>query len=416
MAFTGFEGAAGTGKTHRLIASVRQRASEVLRPHQRVLGLTFMHGSRRRLHESLANEPETRGRFDALTVDSFANQLLRRWQSLAGSLPDATQFDAVCDAAGALLEQSHVAKWVAATFSVLVIDEAQELKPCRLRIAKALSKHVNTYVAADEFQCLDERIDTKPFLDWFATGRIENLTEVHRTDRRGLLDAGLALRDGRAVRQGLGLSIRYDYPNQFKFAVGHALNAADGTAAILLAPGAARWGESLIEPLSQGLRTSRQVVRPIRIAWETGSSEEAARVANALIQGNSHILARELPERAAEFTQQPPWLKSVFSAIEHARRTSDHHQWSHSELVALCERKANAHRAYRFTGRTGIKMMSIHAAKNRQFQDLVVLWPEGVRGSADHQRRLLYNAITRAQRSCTVFVQTRNLLGLAPFA
>ena len=60
--------------------------------------------------------------------------------------------------------------------------------------------------------------------------------------------------------------------------------------------------------------------------------------------------------------------------------------------------------------------MSIHAAKNRQFRNVVVLWGPGVRGSDDLQRRLLYNAISRAEEQCTVFVRTQALMNAPPFA
>ena len=62
MPFRGFEGAAGTGKTYSLLEAVRERL--VARPmleHQRILALTFMHGSRRRLDEQFAQDPHLRG-------------------------------------------------------------------------------------------------------------------------------------------------------------------------------------------------------------------------------------------------------------------------------------------------------------------------------------------------------------------
>ena len=40
--------------------------------------------------------------------------------------------------------------------------------------------------------------------------------------------------------------------------------------------------------------------------------------------------------------------------------------------------------------------------KNREFENVVIVWPYGVTGSAEKQRRLLYNAITRAKNNCIV--------------
>lgn len=49
--------------------------------------------------------------------------------------------------------------------------------------------------------------------------------------------------------------------------------------------------------------------------------------------------------------------------------------------------------------------MTVHQAKNREFEGVVVFWPYTVGGDVEHKRRLLYNAVTRAQRWCAVVVQ-----------
>ena len=40
--------------------------------------------------------------------------------------------------------------------------------------------------------------------------------------------------------------------------------------------------------------------------------------------------------------------------------------------------------------------MTIQRAKNREFPNVILLWPHAVTGSPEHLRRLLYNGITRA--------------------
>ena len=74
-------------------------------------------------------------------------------------------------------------------------------------------------------------------------------------------------------------------------------------------------------------------------------------------------------------------------------------------------------RQRRFGNRTGsrIKAMTVHQAKNREFEGVIVLWPFTATGTPEHQRRLLYNAITRAQRWCTIVVQSRDMLKKPPF-
>ena len=414
--FRAFEGPAGTGKTYMLIESVRERAPIVLGNEQRVLGLTFMHGSRRRLDESFANHPELRGRAHAATIDSFAAHLVRRWAPVAPPIMDFTEFDQVCNACGILLERPEVARWVAAAFPIVAIDEAQELAPSRLRIVQALSSVTELVVAADEFQCLDDQIDTGPFMEWFMAGSVERLNVVRRTNRQGLLNAGVALRAQRPPTNGSGLRICYYYPAQVKFSVGHALRSGTGSRAVLVAPGSTAWANELIPQLAAGLRSAKQHVPPLPIAWEMGASDEAQRVAAALCGACELVTVADLVVRTSDLENAPPWVPSVLQAVDLARRAHGRREWSQQDLVALCARKVNAHRAYGYSPRQGIRVMSIQAAKNRQFRDVVILWGPGVPGDADRQRRLLYNAMSRAEQSCTVIVRTRQLLQQSPFA
>lgn len=414
MPFVGFEGPAGTGKTFQLIEAVRRRVANGP-PARRVLGLTFMHGSRRRLDERFAFFEETRSRSSCMTIDSFAWNLLWRWRSLGGVLPAANDFDQVCDACGGLLERAEVARWVTAAFPIIAIDEAQELAPCRLRIAKALAHHSDMIVAADEFQCLDDAIDTAPFQEWFGAGDITRLDEVRRTDRRGLLDAGTALRQGAAPGEGAGLAIRYEYPNQAPFAVGHVLNAAQGSTAVLVAPGSSGWAGEMIPRLAQGMRTPKQVVRPIPIRWESKPLDEAAGVV-AEVCGGATVTSEELKQRLSGLANLAPWIRLAVLSVDYARRAQGRERWSREAVQEMLERKATVHRAYGYGLSRGVPVMSIHAAKNRQFRNVVVLWSPGVPGDQTHHARLLYNAITRAEYQCTVFVRTRPVLRAPPFA
>lgn len=63
----------------------------------------------------------------------------------------------------------------------------------------------------------------------------------------------------------------------------------------------------------------------------------------------------------------------------------------------------------------GLPAMTVQQAKNREFDGVVVIWPYQVGGDGEHKRRLLYNAVTRARRWCTVLVQGAALPHGAPF-
>ncbi len=419
MPFQGFEGPAGTGKTHRLIEDVIAWVTgHPLEPHQQVLALTFMHGSRRRLDQRLSDIPSLRGRFSCMTLDSLAEQLVERWKSLCahyGLVPG--DFEETVNCAAQLLELPVVGQWLATTFPIVLVDEAQELTPARLRLVQALTQHAKCFVAADEFQCLNDQIDPALFRRWFVTGQITQLAQVHRTNQQGLLDAAVALRSGTAPANGPGLQIRYEFKNQAPFAIGHTLHRGlrdGGDIALIVAPSAKGWADELVSRLVIGFRSAKQTVGALRIGWETRSDDEVAQVM-AGITGAGSIPYTTILSDLTNIPDPPPWLSEVANAIDHQRRACGQLVWTKEALQALSERKAAIHRAYAYGRSSGIPVMSIHGAKNRQFRHVVVLWPPGVPGNQDQQRRLLYNAITRAQKSCTVFVRTEALLKAPPF-
>ncbi|VVT12194.1 ATP-dependent helicase [Hoeflea sp. EC-HK425] len=417
MPFRGFEGPAGTGKTHRLIEEVGQHLIETsLDPHQRVLALTFMHGSRKRLDTRFGATPALRGKAVCMTIDSFAQSVLQRWSTLSRAkaiAPDG--FDQVCDSCGQLLEDPTVANWVARTFPVVVVDEAQELKPVRLRILRALAPHVSLYVAADEFQCLDEGVDTEPFRDWFNSGRVETLNIVHRTNQRGLLDAGLALRSLCAPVQGPGLRIRYEFKNVMPFAIASTLYRARGSSALIYGPAGRAWADEIIARAAKGMRSAGYGEIPAMTLIHEDRNQEEKEAVLGLFQGPEAIETAAILRALNGLESPPPWIESVRSTVIRTEQTQGLTDWQPADLAQLVERKAAQHRAYGYHRTNGISVMSIHQAKNRQFDNVVLLWPPGVPGSDEQKCRLLYNGITRAARNCSVFVRVERNLREPPF-
>lgn len=416
MPFRGFEGPAGTGKTHRLIEEVGQHLmQQPLESHQRILALTFMHGSRKRLDGRFRDMAALRGKAVCMTIDSFAQSVLQRWRSIAAiNGLQADGFDQACDSCGQLLEDPVIAAWVARTFPVIVVDEAQELKPERLRILRAIAPHVALFVAADEFQCLDEELDTAPFMEWFKAGRVEPLDVVHRTGRQGLLNAGVALRSLQTPRPGTGLAIQYKFRNVMPFAIASALSRGRASKALIYGPSGRSWADQIIARASQGMYSNNYQIPPLRLVHEDRNNEEKEAVL-AAIPSDQAVDSETACAALDAIDEPPPWISSVRNAIVRAARTQGLRSWSPAELTVLIERKAAHHRAFGYQRAHGIPVMSIHQAKNRQFGTVVLLWPPGVGGSDEQKARLLYNGITRATHNCFVFVRTQPLLNQAPF-
>ncbi|WP_297902824.1 ATP-dependent helicase [Metallibacterium sp.] len=421
MTLFAIEGAAGCGKTVRLIAALREALSEApLRDGQRVLALTFMHGARRRLHDKLRDIVDLRGRLHCVTVDSFAQRLVMRWRGLGTTLgvtalqPD--QYDEQCDAAGLLLEQSEVAGWVAASFPIVLVDEAQDLKPQRLRMISALTGSTRLMVAADDFQCLDPSLRPSPCVIWLrqACTPVE-LTQIHRTSMSGLLTAAAAIRAGNAPADGQG----------FKILAAKGL----GMAAVFLA-NAIAWrheGEvAVITPsmsggFAQGVvacvgkkALGKKQNGPYTIHWERSEENETDALLAEFQLGDSASLAdtitalRQLPASGV--------VRGVMGWARRQAHAAGVTSFNRAEVAAAVRRHVVLRRQHAGSNQAKFAAMTVQQAKNREFEGVVVLWPYQVGGDAEHKRRLLYNAITRARRWCTVVLQSENLLRVAPFA
>jgi len=168
---TAFEGPAGSGKTTRLMDQLGQELARAhLAAYQRVLALTFMHGARRRLDSRLRAVPRLEGRFLAMTIDSFAGRLVRRWRHLATdlghALPDEEDYEATCEVAAALLARPAVKTWVALSYPFIVVDEAQDLSIARSSMVSCASTSCHVLLAADEFQGLDPARRPMPIAAW----------------------------------------------------------------------------------------------------------------------------------------------------------------------------------------------------------------------------------------------------------
>ena len=56
-----------------------------------------------------------------------------------------------------------------------------------------------------------------------------------------------------------------------------------------------------------------------------------------------------------------------------------------------------------------LTLTTIHAAKNREFDTVIILWPYEVSGNILYKRKLLYNAITRAKTNAIIIVQNKTM-------
>ncbi len=415
-----FTGGAGCGKTHKLMDSLSAHLDAApLNVGQKVLALTFMHGSRRRLEERLEMLPNLKGKKECTTIDSFAWRLVRRWRSLAAALGfvniEPTEYERVCEAASALAQVKEVQRWVAATFPILVVDEAQDMTVNRLGMVSGLVNTLEVLVAADEFQCLSEELRPNPACAWLTqVCTPEELTQPRRTNVNELLNAARSIRAGEAPK-----SERFFMVKQTSTAplAGAWINSnlswyGGGKRVAIITPTHGTFAKAALAWAAEN--RTKKGAGPYNVAWEQSeakASTEYLATINLADQADAASIAAVLAAAGDART-----ARDVTEWLEIQRRTRAKVEFTRNEVVRLVEQSFSQRRQSRRSEVLGWKGMTVHSAKNREFDNVIVLWPAAVGGSDDQKRRLLYNAVTRAKERCIVLVQAAAHMGLPPFA
>ena len=417
------EGPAGTGKTTRLFQELKRVLGECpLAEHQQVLALTKMHGSRRRMEGRLRAISGLRGRYRCCTADSFAWSILRRWRTLArkqsASELAEDDYEQVCSLAGDLLDEMTVSRWVCRAFPIVVVDEFQDCKDGQLAMISSLSSLATCIVAADDFQDL-QSTDVNPAVAWARTnGESESLNDIHRTSASGLLGASRALRAGGNVPHiGDGFTVlgAQNHNVGASFVSKNLLwwsRCADIAVLTPVRPSSAGFVRHLISRVEEK-PIGNPPVGPHAVPWEESQKEEC----------DQFIEGLELPEDpnaevccdGFSFGAVGGQRQGLRHWIERQRCVAGRTTFTAEEIRCEARRIHQRSRAYRRMRSGGVRAMTIHQAKNREFHSVIVLWPYQVAGTIERQRRLLYNAITRAKCRVLVVVQNPNRLHQPPF-
>ncbi len=422
MTMTAFEGPAGSGKTHRLMDElVAALDRQPLLAHQRILAVTFMHGSRRRLESRLASIGTLRNRYEAVVLDGFAWRLVQRWRRLVAHLglamPRERDFGSCCALAARLVGFPVVADWVRTSFPIMIVDEAQDLCQNRSSIITGLASTVNVFLAFDEFQCLAPDLRPVPIQTWLA----DNAPPValqgnRRTNITQLIAAANAVRQGLLVADG-GREFRIVATPSVPLTATWLANAVrfrrNGGTLAVLTPTREGLAEDAIGRVAAG-PIGQQQSGPFDITWENTDTQHLNDLWGRFqLEGLCQI--REAIAALHEFRDDPILLRTR-DWLRSKERTSGITQIEAAEIRDQIERVVTRRRQFGALRERTLSAMTIHQAKNREFDHVVVVWPHRVPNGDDQRRRLLYNAITRARRSCTVLVQAHRLLDGAPFA
>jgi len=325
---------------------------------------------------------------------------------------------------------------VARSFPLVLIDEAQDLDDHRMHILQGLSPSCRIVAAADGFQCLHNRRDTAPLMSRLeGAGQTHRLTQVRRTTQQGLLAAALAVREGRDVKAVLTANT---YKNRttwngtgFRLLDAPATNANHALLAwsiandiaqrqrpvVILTPDASN---AIIRAALNTVRTKQHTRKngatfgPFPHTWDRHDNEEA----DALLADIALPDLASCAELRAVLTPLAGHAAIVqaINRMDRLRRAHGQGCFTAAQVTELVRESMRNRSRLGFRQQCGHLAMTIQRAKNREFPNVIVLWPHTAAGSSEHLRRLLYNGITRAQSHCTVIVLGQGRLNNPPFA
>lgn len=425
MSISAFDGAAGCGKTYSAIEQLRaELGASPLQNSQRVLALTYMHGARFRLDDQLEQLQELKGRYEASTLDSLAWRICRRWRSrirqLGHSIPLADDFDTNCELAAKLLADNGVRMWVASAYPIILIDEAQDLEVGRLAIIDELLKSCCVLLAFDEFQCLNAKNRPVAVTSWIKSRcNPVTLEGNKRTAVTNLLSAARQIRGSEPITVNGGSFRIVVAPSNSK--VGPVWAAATvgyevlkgGTFAILTPSKEAPYAKDIVELLQTKPVGKKKNIGPFSIRWE-GSGADRADSLRKLILGKETYTLPEADALLTAFTDDPSAAMTL-AALKRMRDARGVAMFCSATVVEILDRQIVSARQFTRRRSGGRLAMTIHQAKNREFDRVAVIWPFKIPPSADDRRRLLYNAVTRARLSCVIVVQNKSLTSESPF-
>ncbi len=366
--------------------------------------------------------PGLRGRYRCRTADSLAWRIVRRWRTLARkkSLEGLGEHDyeKVCSLASELLADMSVSRWIIRAFPIVAVDEFQDCKGGQLAMISSLSTWAACIVAADDFQDL-ESTETNPAVAWArSNGESTSLSVIRRTSASGLIRASRALREGRGIPgNGGGFTVlgarNHNVGASF---VSKNLtwwwDCADIAILTPVRPSNSRFVRRLLARVRER-PIGTPPVGPYLVPWEDSQEEEFYKVIAGL--GLPDDLDAEVRSDEFSFGKVGGPHRGLRYWVERERRVAGRTTFTCDEIRRVAYRIHQRSRAYRRGRDRGIRAMTIHQAKNREFHSVVVLWPYEIAGSIERQRRLLYNAITRAKNQVLVVVQNPSRVQRQPF-
>ena len=378
-----------------------------------------------RLNEKLDKVDGLRNKFDCFTIDSFAWRVCFRFRyrlrEAGARALNASDFDHTCELAAMLLKDRSVSSWVSAVYPYILVDEAQDLKAQRLAIVEGLATTSRVFLAFDEFQCLNKENRPVAIVSWASGVCVpKTLIQNQRTKDQDLIRTANEIRSGQAITVNSSSFRVTDAPSRpgsepryaATLAAAEILRRKDGTTAIIV-PTVKGFASNVLR-LLQTEQLGAKKLGPFRIEWERGITD----VREDLLVRLRSQTTYDFPEvsKLLDELGESPAVELTKKWVKRCKAAKGWTVFPSEALINQLNKSFDAIRQHSRKGARRLNAMTIHQAKNREFDHVIVLWPFTIGGDADQRRRLLYNAVTRARHSCLIILQSAKLKESPPFA
>lgn len=169
-----------------------------------------------------------------------------------------------------------------------------------------------------------------------------------------------------------------------------------GTTA-LIAPSGGGVVQDVLRSISE--QTTKRGCKPIHWARHTSSDEEQAALRLALGVTNDYLDDNEWQKKEDPLN---PHVAEVIDRVQRFAQLRGLDRIPKHLVASISDQLVHARRAYG-SNSTRHVVTTIHGAKNCEFDNVCVIWSYKIPANAELQRRLLYNAVTRAKTNCLLF-------------
>lgn len=433
----GFIGQAGTGKTTKVMETLEALVDPSRWDESStVLAITHMHGSRRRLDSKLITYKKRGINVDCTTIDSFCMRLLQRYKSYLGidyiiiigdneeertEIPEESKLvvgvKVLRELVLELLEFDIIMEVLKFSYPIIIIDEFQDCDEQQLGIIQKLSSNECLIIAADDFQKLDDSNDCPP-VEWLRENiSFEELDQVWRTSENTILSSSSAIRNNTSAET----PIEIKYAPAYQFAAylissemqWYSRMGASGRTLAILSPVrpstdvfVRKTLERLREPFVNNKTYGRLSPRYFRIEDENRVTVET------LISKIPDFTSKDKTERGDLELWREINDVCIRLAAQRALRLlkmRGKDSLSKTEFREILSSTLHFAKTFLLQPKDNRVFLTVHGAKNREFDDVFILWPQNTISSMGNLqlRKLMYNAITRAKRKVILIVQDR---------